>query len=95
MQWQWVLVNSNSDERWRRGRKLLDRGLRPGASVSYRLTLQARARVLLSRLLANPHQWKDHIDLSVELAFVTDCVAEFSGKCQLSGGIHPRHDIWL
>jgi cytochrome P450 len=66
MEWQWVLVNSKSDERWRRGRKLLDRGLRPRATVPYHLMLQARARVLLARLLKNPHHWKDHIDLSVE-----------------------------
>jgi cytochrome P450 len=68
MNWQWVLPTARSDEYWRRGRKILDRGLRPGAAASHRPMLQTRARVLLSRLLTNPQQWEDYIDLSVERA---------------------------
>jgi len=68
MGWQWVLPTARSDEHWRRGRKILDRGLRPGAAASHRPMLQTRARVLLSRLLTNPRQWEDYIDLSVERA---------------------------
>jgi len=45
---QWPLSLSRSDERWRRGRKLLGRGLRPGAAASHRLMIQMRARVLPS-----------------------------------------------
>ena len=66
MEWQWVLPTARSDEHWRRGRKLLDRSLKPGAAALHRPMLQTRARVLLSRLLTNPKQWEDHIDLSVE-----------------------------
>ena len=68
MDWQWVLPTARSDEHWRRGRKLLDRGLRPGAAASHRPMLQIKARVLLSRLLADPQQWEDYINLSVERA---------------------------
>ena len=58
---------ARSDERWRQGRKLLDRGLRPGAIASHRPMLETRTHLLLSRLLTNPHRWEAYIDLSVEL----------------------------
>jgi cytochrome P450 len=66
MGWQWVVPVARSGEHWRRGRKLLDRGLRPGATALHRPMLQTRARDLLSRLLKNPQQWEGYIDLSVE-----------------------------
>jgi hypothetical protein len=78
--WQWVLPTARSDdERWRRGRKLLDRGLRPGAAASHRLMLQTRSRVLLSRLLANPKQWEDYIDLSVGIYVASGYIPELFG----------------
>jgi len=70
MGWQWVLATTRGDECWRRGRKLLDRGLRPGAVASHRPMLQTRAHVFLSRLLTNPRQWEAHIELSVNLPSV-------------------------
>jgi len=63
MGWQWVVPIARSGERWQRGRKLLDRGLRPGAAALHRPMLQARARVLLTRLLTDPQRWEGHIDL--------------------------------
>jgi len=42
---------------------MIDRGLRPVATASYRPMVQARVHVCLARLLENPHQWEDHIDL--------------------------------
>lgn len=48
---------------WCQGRKFLDRSLRPGAAATYRPMQQARARVLLTRLLATPDQWRAHIEL--------------------------------
>jgi hypothetical protein len=60
---------------------MLDRGLRPGATVSYRPMIQARTRVLLSRLLESPHQWEDHIDLSVGFLSNPYHIAELLGKC--------------
>ena len=66
MGWQWLLPAARGDDRWRLGRRLLDRSLRPGATVSYRPMVQTKAHSLLSRLLANPDQWEAHFELSVE-----------------------------
>ncbi|KAH9986739.1 cytochrome P450 [Russula compacta] len=63
MKWEWLLPIARYDDRWRLGRRLLDRGLRPGAITSYRPMLQAKAHLLLSRLLANPHQWEAYLEL--------------------------------
>jgi hypothetical protein len=46
-------------------RKILDRGLRPGAVAQYRTMQQSKARVLLTRLLENPREWEAHFELSV------------------------------
>ena len=63
MEWDWLLPTARYCETWRRGRKLLDRGLRPGAAVEYRPMQAARARVLLTRMLENPEDWEAHIEL--------------------------------
>jgi cytochrome P450 len=63
MEWDWQVPFTNYGEDWRQKRKVLDRSLRPGAAATYRPTQQARARVLLARLLATPNEWKDHIEL--------------------------------
>jgi hypothetical protein len=62
MEWKWQMPMARYGEGWRQGRKLLDRSLRPGAAAMYRPMQQARARVLLTRLLATPDEWKDHIE---------------------------------
>ncbi|KAF8259263.1 cytochrome P450 [Lactarius quietus] len=63
MGWDWLVPFSRYTEFWREGRKLLDRGLRPGAVATYRPMQQTRARVLLTRLLTSPDKWEEHIDL--------------------------------
>ncbi|KAI0301726.1 cytochrome P450 [Multifurca ochricompacta] len=63
MEWQWILPAARYGDTWRSARRLLDRGLRPGAAASYRPMQQARARVLMTRLLASPDKWEDHIEL--------------------------------
>ncbi|KAH9986764.1 cytochrome P450 [Russula compacta] len=63
MGWEWVLSVARSDKRWRLGRRILDRSLRPGSIVSYRPMIQAKTHLLLSRLLANPDQWEAHLEL--------------------------------
>jgi len=65
MGWQWNIAAARNGDRWRQGRRILDRGLRPGGTASYRSMIQARAHALLSRLLANPDQWEAHTELSV------------------------------
>jgi cytochrome P450 len=52
-------------ESWRKGRKLLDRGLRIGAMVSYRQMMQEKTRESLARLRANPKDFRVHLELSV------------------------------
>jgi hypothetical protein len=58
---------------------MLERGLRPGATISYRSIIQARTHVFLSRLLETPHQWEAHLDLSESLSD-SHYAAELSGK---------------
>ncbi|KAI0291060.1 cytochrome P450 [Multifurca ochricompacta] len=60
---QFSLAFKRYGEPWRLGRRLLDRGLRPGAAASYRPVQQARARALLLRLLTSPHELEAHIEL--------------------------------
>lgn len=63
MGWQWFVPIARYSEPYRLARKLLDRGLRPGAVASYRPMLQLKARVLLTRLLENPREWEAHVEL--------------------------------
>ena len=63
MEWHWILPLTKYGEEWRQKRNLLDRSLRPGAATTYRPMQQARARLLLARLLATPNEWKDHVEL--------------------------------
>jgi hypothetical protein len=52
-------------ELWREGRKLLDRSLRPGGTISYRRMMQENTRDFLARLLATPKEFRGHINLSI------------------------------
>jgi len=61
MKWEWVLPVARYTEYWRRARKLLDRGLRPGAIVTYHPLLQTNTRVLLTQLLETSHDWEAHL----------------------------------
>ncbi|KAH9967252.1 cytochrome P450 [Russula dissimulans] len=63
MGWQWNIATARNGDHWHEGRRILDRGLRPGGAASYRLMIQARAHALLSRILANPDQWEAHTEL--------------------------------
>ena len=63
MGWEWHVGFSRYDDGWRQARKLLDRGLRPGATATYRHRQQERVHVLLTRLLAAPNDFKAHVEL--------------------------------
>ena len=65
MEFDWALALARYAEQWRLGRKLLDHSLGAGAASAYRPLQQLKTRLLLTRLLANPHEWEDHIELSV------------------------------
>jgi cytochrome P450 len=71
-----MLPLARSGDPWHVGRKLLDRGLRPGAVVGYRPLQQARAHVLLTRLLESPHKWEAHVELSVSTVELIRYAAE-------------------
>jgi cytochrome P450 len=86
MGWDWVLALARNGELWRQGRRMLDRGLRPAATASYRSMIQARTHVFLSRLLENPRQWEDNLDLSVGFLFDSYHVPEIFGKCSAFKG---------
>ena len=81
MEWDWVMQAARNDDRWRQARRVLDRGLRPGAIASYRPNILARTQVLLSRLLENPRQWEDHMDLSVGFLIDPCFFFHLSDKC--------------
>jgi hypothetical protein len=61
----WPLFNISEGEIWREGRRLLDRSLRPGATMSYRQMIQENARGFLVQLLTTPNEFRHHIKLSV------------------------------
>ena len=63
MEWGWFLPAARNGETWRQGRKLLDRGLRPGAASAYRPMQESKARVLLTRILKEPKDWEAHVEL--------------------------------
>ncbi|KAI0253714.1 cytochrome P450 [Lactifluus subvellereus] len=63
MKIDWLLALLQHKERWREGRKLVDRSLRPGATFSYRRMIEEKARGFLGLLLAAPDDFRDHIRL--------------------------------
>ena len=54
------------NQHWRGARRLLDRGLGPGATASYRGMMEENIRVFLGGLLESPDDFLGHIGLSVQ-----------------------------
>ena len=63
MEMGWFLPTARSSEPWHQGRKVLDRGLRPGAAAAYRPMQVFKARALLTRMLRGPKDWEAHVEL--------------------------------
>ena len=61
----WFTPNLGMTESWREGRKILDRSLRAGATISYRHMMQEKTRWFLAQLLANSNEFHHHIELSL------------------------------
>ena len=61
----WFVPNTGMCDAWREERKLLERSLRPGATVSYRHMMEEKTRWFLAQLIANPKEFHHHIELSV------------------------------
>lgn len=81
MRWEWLVPFARHTEFWRQARKLLDRGLRPGTVAAYRPVQQAKARVLLTRLLANPDDWEAHLEWFVAFLFMGPSLPKPFSNC--------------
>jgi cytochrome P450 len=66
MEMDWPIFSIGMNETWHKGRKILDRGLRPGAMISYLPMMQEKTRELLAQLRANPKDFCAHVEQSVD-----------------------------
>ena len=57
---------TGTTETWRKGRKILDGSLRPGAMISYRQMMQEKTRELLLKLRTNTKDFCTHVESSVD-----------------------------
>jgi len=63
MEVDWLLSVTEYGERWREGRKIADRSLRPGAISLYHQRIEEKTRAFLRQLLASPAEFRGHIEL--------------------------------
>ncbi|KAI0264167.1 cytochrome P450 [Gloeopeniophorella convolvens] len=63
MGWEWFSPLSRYGERWRAGRKVLERGLRSSVASTYYPMQTAKARLFLARLLSSPEEFRSHVAL--------------------------------
>ena len=71
MEVNWLLSVTEYGERWREGRKIADRSLRPGAISLYHQRIEKKTHALLRQLLSSPAEFRGHIELSVFLFFTS------------------------
>jgi hypothetical protein len=88
----WFLITTGMTDYWREGRKLLDRSLRAGATMSYRPMMQEKTRWFLAQLFANPNNFHHHIELLL-------CLISYIVRSLMAGqtsreAYHVTH-IWL
>ncbi|KAH9987398.1 cytochrome P450 [Russula vinacea] len=62
MDMEWPVFMARMSDTWREERKLLDRSLRPGATILYRQMMQEKTREFLARLVATPKGFRAHIE---------------------------------
>ena len=65
MDMDWPVFMTGMTETWRKGRKLLDRSLRPSAMLSYRQMIQEKTREFLAQLRSTPKDFEAHVGMSV------------------------------
>ncbi|KAN0109867.1 cytochrome P450 [Russula decolorans] len=63
MDMNWPVFMTGMTETWRKGRKLLDRSLRPGAMISYQQMIQEKTREFLAQLRSTPKDFEAHVGL--------------------------------
>ena len=90
MEVDWLLPVTGYGERWREGRKIADRSLRPAAVSQFHQRIEETTRWFLSQLLVSPADFRSHIELSVALFVCSCCLLEtamprrFQGKITMS-----------
>jgi hypothetical protein len=92
MDLDWFVPNTGMCDAWREERKLLDRSLRAGATVSYRQMIEEKTRWFLAQLISNPNEFHHHIELSV--CNLPHTVYIITTR-QSSGETHHVTRIWL
>ena len=65
LEMDWLVPTARMNEHWRGARRLLDRGLGPGATASYRRMMEDKTHLFLGQLLEAPEDFLSHIGLSV------------------------------
>ncbi|KAN0137800.1 cytochrome P450 [Lactarius tabidus] len=63
MEVDWLLPVTEYGERWREGRKIADRSLRPGAISPFHQRIEEKTRTFLGQILASPADFRGHIEL--------------------------------
>ena len=63
MDFEWPVFMIGLSESWRKQRKILDGGLRPGAMMSHRQVIQEKTHELLIQLRTNPKDFDNRIKL--------------------------------
>ena len=63
---KWPILLDGTTETWRKGRRLLDRSLRPGEMASYREMMLDKTHEFLAQLTANPKEFRSHVEMSVD-----------------------------
>jgi hypothetical protein len=88
----WLVPSTGMGDTWREERKLLDRSLRAGATVSYRQAMEEKTRWFLAQLVENPKEFHHHIELSAcNLPYTVYIIT----TRQPSGETYHVNYIWL
>ena len=92
MDMDWFVPVTGMCDAWRDERKLLDRSLGAGATVSYRQMIEEKTHWFLAQLIANPKEFQHHIELSVSnLSYIVFIIT----TRQPSGEAYHVTHIWL
>jgi cytochrome P450 len=62
---EWPILLNGTTETWRKGRRLLDRSLRPGEMTSYWQMMLDKTHEFLAQLCENPKEFRSHVEMSV------------------------------
>ena len=91
---EWLLPATRYGERWREGRKIADRSLRPGAMSLYHQRVEEKTRAFLNQLLASPADFRGRIELSV-VRFISLLLARDGTVSQITSETYHVSRIWV